>query len=44
MRFALIEGDRVLTFELGRAEAAAMSEKEILESIEENFGIRREDH
>lgn len=42
MRFALIEGDRVLTFELGRAEAAAMSEKEILESIEENFGIRRE--
>lgn len=42
MRFALIKGDRVLTFELGRAEAAAMSENEILVSLEENFGVRRE--
>ena len=42
MRFALIKEDRVLTFELGRAEAAAMSENEILASIEEKFGIRRE--
>ena len=42
MRFALIKEDRVLTFELGRAEAAAMSEKEILASIEEKFGVRRE--
>jgi putative methanogenesis marker protein 12 len=39
MRFALIEGEKVLTFELGRAEAAAMSEKEILISIEKKFGI-----
>jgi putative methanogenesis marker protein 12 len=42
MRFALIEGEKTLTFELGRAEAASMSENEILASIEENFGIRRE--
>lgn len=42
MRFALMKEDRVLTFELGRAEAAAMSEKEILASIEEKFGVRRE--
>ena len=42
MRFALIERERTLTFELGRAEAAAMSENEILISLEENFGIRRE--
>lgn len=42
MRFALIEGDRVVTFELERAEAAAMSENEILASIEENFEIQRE--
>jgi len=42
MRFALIEGEKTLTFELGRAEAAAMSENEILTSLEENFGIRRE--
>jgi putative methanogenesis marker protein 12 len=42
MRFALIEGDTVLTFELERAEAAAMSENEILESIEENFHVKRE--
>lgn len=43
MRFALIEGEKVLTFELGRAEAAAMSEKEILESIEKEFRIKIED-
>jgi putative methanogenesis marker protein 12 len=42
MRFALIEGKSTLTFELGRSEAAAMSENEILTSIEENFGIRCE--
>ncbi|MGB9940474.1 methanogenesis marker 12 protein [Methanosarcina sp.] len=42
MRFALIEGEKTLTFELGRAEAAAMSENAILTSLEENFGIRRE--
>lgn len=42
MRFALIEGERTLSFELGRAEAAAMSENEILASLEENFGIQRE--
>lgn len=42
MRFALIKEDSILTFELGRAEAAAMSEKEILASIEEKFGVRRE--
>jgi len=42
MRFALIEGETVLTFELERAEAAAMSENEILESIEKNFHIKRE--
>lgn len=42
MRFALIEGESTLTFELGRTEAAAMSENEILTSLEENFGIRRE--
>jgi putative methanogenesis marker protein 12 len=40
MRFALIEDEKVLTFELGRAEAAAMSENEILESIEKEFGIK----
>ena len=42
MRFALIKEDRTLTFELGRAEAAAMSENEILASLEEKFGVRRE--
>ena len=42
MRFALIEDDRVLTFELERTEAAAMSENEIMASIEDRFGIRRE--
>ena len=42
MRFALIKEDRILTFELGRAEAAAMSENEILVSLEEKFGVRRE--
>ncbi|OEU41469.1 hypothetical protein BGV40_14795, partial [Methanosarcina sp. Ant1] len=42
IRFALIEGDRVLTFELERAAAAAMSENEILASIEDKFKIRRE--
>lgn len=39
MRFALIEGKEVSTFELDRAEAAAMSEKEILQAIEMKFGI-----
>lgn len=43
MRFALIEGEKVLTFELGRSEAAAMSEKEILESIEKEFGVKVKD-
>jgi putative methanogenesis marker protein 12 len=43
IRFSLIEGDRVLTFELERAVAAAMSENEILASIEVKFGIRSED-
>lgn len=43
MRFALLENEKVLAFELGRAEAAAMSEKEILASIEKEFGIRAED-
>jgi hypothetical protein len=42
MRFALIEGESTLTFELERAEAAAMSENEILASLEEHFGIRHE--
>lgn len=42
IRFALIEGDRVLTFELERAAAAAMSENEILASIEDKFKIRCE--
>jgi len=42
MRFALIGRDKVLTFELERAKAAAMSENEILASIEENFEIQRE--
>ena len=42
MRFALIEGKKVLTFELERAEAASMSENEILIAIEKNFGIDRE--
>ncbi|AKB43268.1 methanogenesis marker 12 protein [Methanosarcina vacuolata] len=42
MRFAFIEGENTLTFELERAEAAAMSENEILTSLEEHFGIRRE--
>lgn len=42
MRFALIDGERTLTFELERADAAAMSENEILTSLEEHFGIQRE--
>lgn len=42
IRFALKEGDKVLTFELERSVAAAMSEDQILVSIEDNFGIRRE--
>ena len=42
IRFALIEGDRILTFELERAAAAAMSENEILASIEDKFKIKRE--
>jgi putative methanogenesis marker protein 12 len=43
IRFALIQGDKVLTFELERATAAAMSESEILASIEDKFGIRRQE-
>ncbi len=42
IRFALIEKNKVLTFELERAVAAAMSEDEILKSIENEFGILRE--
>lgn len=42
IRFALIEGDRVLTFELERAAAVAMSENEILASIEDKFKTKRE--
>lgn len=42
MRFALIDGESTLTFELERADAAAMSENEILTSLEEHFGIQRE--
>ena len=42
IRFALKERDKVLTFELERAAAAAMSEDEILASIEDEFGIQRE--
>lgn len=41
IRFAFINGDKALTFELERAAAAAMSEDEILVSIEEKFGIER---
>jgi putative methanogenesis marker protein 12 len=41
IRFALIKENKVLTFELERAVAAAMSEDEILASIEEEFGIER---
>ncbi|AKB38183.1 putative methanogenesis marker protein 12 [Methanosarcina siciliae C2J] len=40
MRFALIEDEKILIFELGRAEAAAMSEKEILEAIEREFEVK----
>lgn len=43
MRFALLEGEEVRTFELARVEAAAMSEEDVLASIEKNFGIRRGD-
>ncbi|AKB83297.1 putative methanogenesis marker protein 12 [Methanosarcina barkeri 3] len=42
MRFALIDGESTLTFELERTDAAAMSENEILTSLEEHFGIQRE--
>ncbi len=42
MRFALIKEQKTLTFELGRAEAAAMSENEILTLLEEKFGVQRE--
>lgn len=42
IRFALKEENKVLTFELERAAAAAMSEDEILASIENEFGILRE--
>ena len=42
IRFALIEENKVLTFELERAVASAMSEDEILISIEGEFGIQRE--
>jgi putative methanogenesis marker protein 12 len=41
MRFALINGEKVLTFELERAKAASMSENEILVSLEKEFGIER---
>ncbi len=41
IRFALIEEDRVLTFELERARAAEMSENEILTYIEDKFEIQR---
>ena len=40
IRFALKEENKVLTFELERAAAAAMSENEILASIEGEFGIK----
>ncbi len=43
IRFALIEGKEVRTFELARAEAAAMSEEDVLTSVEKKFGIRRRD-
>jgi putative methanogenesis marker protein 12 len=43
IRFAQIQGDKVLTFELERAAAAAMSEEEILASIEDKFKIRRQE-
>lgn len=43
MRFALLEGEEIRTFELARAEAAAMSEEDVLASLEKNFGIRRGD-
>ncbi len=43
IRFALLEGEDVQTFELDRAEAAAMSEEDVLASVEKNFGIRRGD-
>jgi putative methanogenesis marker protein 12 len=42
IRFALIEENKVLTFELERVVASAMSEDEILISIEGEFGIQRE--
>lgn len=41
IRFALVEEDRVLTFELERARAADMSENEILKHIEDKFEIQR---
>ena len=41
IRFALIEEDRVLTFELERSRAAEMSENEILTYIEDKFEIKR---
>jgi putative methanogenesis marker protein 12 len=41
IRFALIKGNKVLTFELERTAAAAMSEEEILASIEDEFEIQR---
>lgn len=42
IRFALKDGNKALTFELERAAAAAMSEDEILASIEDKFGVLRE--
>ena len=41
IRFALIQEDRVMTFELERARAANMSENEILTYIEDKFEIQR---
>ena len=41
IRFALIQEDRVVTFELERSRAAEMSENEILTYIEDKFEIQR---
>lgn len=43
IRFALETGNEVLTFELERAAAAALSEVEILATIEDKFGIQYEE-
>jgi putative methanogenesis marker protein 12 len=41
MRFALVDGEKVLTFELERAKAASMAENEVLDALEKSFGIER---